>query len=33
MRETEPRIDWAGVTERDGDRRRIAKWVSELPKT
>ena len=33
MRETERRIDWAGVTERDGDRRRIAKWISELPKT
>lgn len=33
MRKTEPRIDWGGVTERDGDRRRIAKWFPELPKT
>jgi len=33
LRKTELRIDWAGVTEHDGDHRRIAKWISELAKT
>ena len=30
MHKTECRIDWTGMTEKDVDRRRIAKWFSEL---
>jgi|GEM_PF-3043379 len=31
MRRQYPRIDWEGNTEKDGDRRRIARWYSEVP--
>lgn len=25
-----PRVDWTGITEFDGERRRIARWLSEV---
>jgi hypothetical protein len=30
MRRQHPRIDWTGVTEHDGERRRIAQWLSAV---
>jgi hypothetical protein len=30
LRGQHPRIDWSGVTEFDGERRRIARWLSEV---
>jgi hypothetical protein len=30
LRRQHPRIDWTGVTEFDGERRRIARWLSEV---
>jgi len=30
LRRQHPRIDWTGITEKDGDRRRIARWLSEV---
>lgn len=32
LRKLHPRIDWNGITERDGERRRIARWLSEVEK-
>lgn len=32
LRRQHPRIDWTGITEVDGDRRRIARWLSEVEK-
>ena len=29
LRRQHPRIDWTGITEVDGERRRIARWLSE----
>jgi hypothetical protein len=30
LRRQYPRIDWSGITEFDGERRRIARWFSEV---
>ncbi|WP_457488898.1 hypothetical protein [Tardiphaga sp. P5_C10] len=30
MRRQHPTIDWEGITEMDGERRRIARWLSEV---
>ena len=30
LRRQHPRIDWTGITEFDGERRRIARWLSEV---
>jgi hypothetical protein len=30
LRRQHPRIEWAGITEFDGERRRIARWLSEV---
>lgn len=30
LRRQHPRIEWAGITEVDGERRRIARWLSEV---
>jgi hypothetical protein len=30
LRRQHPRIDWDGVTELDGNRRRITRWLSEV---
>lgn len=32
MRRQNPRIDWDDVTEREGEWRRIARWLSEVEK-
>jgi hypothetical protein len=32
LRRQHPRIEWAGITEFDGERRRIARWLSEVEK-
>jgi hypothetical protein len=30
LRESDPQVDWSGVAERVGERRRIARWLSEV---
>jgi hypothetical protein len=30
MRKEHPRIDWSGITEYHGERRRISRWLSEV---
>jgi hypothetical protein len=30
LRQSDPAIDWSSVTELDGDRGRIARWLSEV---
>lgn len=30
MRRQHPTIDWEGISEMDGERRRIARWLSEV---
>jgi len=30
LRKSDPNVDWSDVTELDGDRRRIARWLSEV---
>jgi len=30
LRKQHPRIDWSGIVELDGERRRIARWLSEV---
>ncbi len=30
LRRQHPRIEWAGIVEVDGERRRIARWLSEV---
>lgn len=30
MRRQHPRIEWDGITEREGEWRRIARWLSEV---
>jgi hypothetical protein len=30
LRKQHPRIDWTGITGLDGERRRIARWLSEV---
>jgi hypothetical protein len=30
LRRQHPRIDWTGITEFDGEHRRIARWLSEV---
>jgi len=30
LRRQHPRVDWTGITEVDGGRRRIARWLSEV---
>jgi len=31
LRKSDPIVDWSAVTEKDGNRRRVAKWSSEVP--
>jgi len=30
LQKLHPRIEWAGITEFDGEHRRIARWLSEI---
>jgi hypothetical protein len=30
LRKTDATVDWSGIEERDGQKRRVAKWLSEL---
>jgi hypothetical protein len=30
LQNSDPIVDWSGVNERDGQKRRVAKWLSEL---
>jgi hypothetical protein len=30
LRRQHPRIEWTGITEKDGEWRRIARWLSEV---
>ncbi|WP_454648112.1 hypothetical protein [Bradyrhizobium liaoningense] len=30
LRKLHPHIEWAGITEFDGEHRRIARWLSEV---
>lgn len=30
LRRQHPRIDWTAVTDMDGDKRRVARWFSEV---